>query len=567
MRHSQLPRRAFAFDLILGLLRHTDALARVVKQGVCSSLLIGSLTAWAQPAQIEVCKLVEDNRDATNHGGQFDLGLNTNLGGFGSLQINAFETGPQAGLQCASPVGVPAGATQLSIPEVFPAGWLSSPAAPARPTWSFTGTGLPGAGVVGSSQTATLGGANFAGASGTVRLTFTNRYQRTLTVCKRVEDNGQAPNNQGGAGFLIDLFQTGNSGGSPTIPSTTEGQTNCQTSAVYHLNAEAQFSVREAVPQSMGREATGYPRYELRDENNTLLQTGNLPYGGTSGIHFVYNQMPVSAVGGVGNLTLTIVNRFVTQRNLRLCKSVESSPGFAGTGIFVLMRTVNQQPSTDIAANNMTGTALTVGNGGIACQVVPFNDNFNPLMWEASLPGNWTGNANGYPRWELYVDNGVNDRAGTPLVAGLNEDVGAPASNASGQFVRLDASLVSSDVKLVIVNAMAAYGNGNQANTGDIVRYCKEVEDNGDASIDQARWSIQSLNPSQALGFNTGLNFAEGQRLCGRSLTRAHVQLRQYEAVAETYSPENGGNPTWMGDAPGYPRIQVRTPVGAIHRT
>lgn len=490
----------------------------------------------AAPTAVEVCKLVETNQDTRNDGGRFNFGLNTNLGSFGAIDIDAFESGTNSGLQCAPSTAVPAGASSLTLSEVFPAGWLSSPGLPARPSWVFTGTGLPAAGISGSTQTATLSTADFASANGIVRIVFTNRRQRQLTVCTRVEDNGQAPASQGQT-WSITIGQTSNASNVFSLIAN-EGQPALCSTIPYNFNGTADFTLSQNGYPASTPAAAGYPRYELRDETNALVASGPRP--------------PTSRIGvgvGQGDLTLTVINRYAARRTVRLCEAVENSPGYTTSDGFGYK---------SISPIN-TQYLPSISNSQVVCNAYQISDEIASIPFsQFRYPANWTGNATGYPRWEMYVDDGLSTRTGTRLAAGLNLATGTAVSGGMGGFLNLDSVAAgNSDVKLVFVNAIGSYGNSASdasGNTGEFIRFCKEVEDNNNGVVET--WN-GTLFARGLAAWRSSPNAAEGVRVCLGGIAKHDFTTATSDMVSESFMPAQ-----WPGDQLGYPRLQLRSPAG-----
>jgi hypothetical protein len=158
------------------------------------------------PTTVTVCKQVQDNGDADHtQGGTFGFIVSDKANTLASPSLTRVENQSANPPICSAPITVPGGSTQLQVVEAtFPptSTWLRNEA--GYPLWTATDRVTT---INGSGQTALVSGAAFSGLSGNVTVTFNNRVGRTLTLCKLVQPNAVAPNNQGQTWTFLTLFQ------------------------------------------------------------------------------------------------------------------------------------------------------------------------------------------------------------------------------------------------------------------------------------------------------------------------------------------------------------------------
>ncbi len=498
--------------------------------------LVPVQTAQAAPTQYVLCKAVISNGDTALDSGQFTL--SPNVGGSGLATYTA--TVGEGQKQCDIAKALPANAADITVNELAPPdGWAH---APNYPKWTIAATGLTT--VTGSGSTATLSGAAFSGASGTVTITFSNAKARRVTICKEVVDNNTAPAGQGGT-FPIRYSST-------TIPAfdlpamtATEGQTVCTDGdlaqgranpALLGLN-DTSFTVTEGVSPGFAQTA-GYPRWVVTDANGPVALTD---VDGKSVLTLSQTQLSSTS----GDLKIVVKNRPDAPRKLWVCQRWEDdgvAPLFNGA-------TPPQTPSTGFntfvngdARNSWGGMGIYVAEGrNENCVLIapPGGESYTTVS-NFGMPPEFTAFAAGYPKWEMYnaagctpntnwsglapataVANSLTSCAGATLAAGRTD--GLPANplvaSAGGESVEIDwaaADRAGVVPKVVIVNKMGPWGNGALANTGNIAQVCKKVLPDADGATNYAgQFGIQvNVGGNTPRGYGVGgisLGFEGGQ--------------------------------------------------------
>ena len=509
--------------------------------------LFGNNAANATPTALIICKSIGNNGDARSDSATFNFLSDGGALNIPNQQITAVEA--PAATQCTTSIPL-AGATSLSVTQsstvVAASGQPAWAVATGSYSWTATGTGLTGAS--GSTQTASLTPAQFLAVTGTVKFTFTERRQRLLTRCVQVEDNLQAPAGQGGVWTLAAT-------GAPDQTATaTEGSGLACGAPTEISSATITFG---DYPPGTYLPALGYPKIAITQTDNLgtpVTDVLNLTNGSNYAKAIAVNSL-------VGDITVIITNRYSTNRTVRICSAVENTPGWSGNNT---ISGSNQSFGTVNTLN--VNYAPTVADGGIACTTSTFSDTFSNSFWTSLYANGWTGNATGYPKWEMYIDDGNNTRTGTLFSGGYNEGTLPLVSNASGSYIQIDpVAIGNTNIKLVIVNSMGPYGNGSNANTGDILKFCNEVLDNGDGVTDKsiAGWTL--INYGTTIG-SKPLTRKEGDRACSGAMSRIYAQMLAGLRFDQTFMPD--GVPTgtgfngWPGDDPLYPRVELRGPIG-----
>jgi hypothetical protein len=174
-----------------------------------------------------------------------------------------------------------------------------------------------------------------------------------------------------------------------------------------------------------------------------------------------------------GDITLTITNKYDEPRVLTICnKLLDNSDAINDSGDFTFMTSLGNSYYTPNVAEG--GSTVCSTSGAIS---IP---SANPVFKVGSslYPLNWPGNAIGYPKWEIRDGN----NPATLLLSG------------TGDYTTVDfAALGTAKVQVMMINKAGTFGNGSDPTTGQIMRICKKVDNNGDAVDDGAKFGFLGL--------------------------------------------------------------------------
>jgi hypothetical protein len=235
-----------------------------------------TLTSNVKPARrLTVCKQVLNNGDGVDNSGTFTI----NRGGNRDLTTVNLTATEGGSVVCSSTLGV----ANYGIPTQVLAQELSLPTnwpgnTPGFPLFNWTTTGGQSGSGTGNSVifdlTNTPGVTGIENTTGDITVTFINRTgpPRVLTLCKEVEDNGDAILNQGG---IFTLTGGGNAGTPGTFPLTqTEGQSRVCSPPITLDPLATTISASETAPGTWPGNAFGYPQWTLLDGANATVTAG-----------------------------------------------------------------------------------------------------------------------------------------------------------------------------------------------------------------------------------------------------------------------------------------------------
>ena len=412
----------------------------------------------------KVCNLLQDNATApSGQAGTFTLsadGVSTSL--------NSTEGGPSscdAGFQA----NVPIGATALALTDA-----TSFVMENGYPQATVVDAGNHSSSAVMNSSNGVSpysGSVSLAGTAGDVTVNFTNKISanRSVTICKLLEDNADGTN-QGGLNSVV--YNTLGQSVSMTV---TEGSTTPSCAApVPAPLSDTTTEVREMQLSSAFQGfATGYPKWAIYDATNpaTPVLSGNgtvadIPWGNAA----LSNLQAVRVVftdkaGAFGNGT-----QANTGAVTRVCKYVQDNlDGVAQAGSFTIYGNV---PNTYAYAS---GTTPTIGEGTLSCPTTM-------ARWSASEQrtffepyqqgGGWPGDAAGFPQLKIY--NVANPTPGNTPVS--SAQMAFEETTVTANYTATTA-MPAGDTTAVFVNqAGAQSGSAPKAQT---LTFCMRVDDNG----------------------------------------------------------------------------------------
>lgn len=525
-------------------------------------------SAAAAPTSYVVCKAVASNGDAAMvDGGTFTL--TASAAGSGSLGTFPLTVAEGASL-CTAPQPFPAAGSDLVVNEtITPPGWNH---ASSYPRWSITGPGIASA-VTGNGVTATLSGANFASATGQVTVTVTNAKARTFTLCKTVENNGVAPVQTG----TVTLRYSSTSLGATGVPVAFSegGATTCSSTPVQLGASDTALTIQETNTGGIVN-AAGYPKWFVTDANGTQEITARAGF----------TSLPLTGPGVLstttGPLTINVVNRPAlpgATRSIAACVRWEDN-GDAGYGTGFFNLGVAGDVSPNLAA---VGLASSTEGGAEVCGTLNRPVENYTIVNNAIMSSFFAGFATGYPRWEIYdlatcpaatVNSQTSCAGGTLLAVGrTNGNVSAtPTATGIGEWVEVDWSLVPAGVtpKVVIVNKESVFGNGVQANTGNLLQLCKQVATDADSATSPTgnfdmEVRLQGTTPrgypisssNQLALTHRPTNQGEGTTTCHDRKLALPDWATNVRVVESNYA-----GPNWLGNATA-PQVSIVTAAGA----
>ena len=467
-----------------------------------------------------VCKQVEDNGDADHaQGGTFGFTISDQSNTLGSPSLTRIESQSANAPVCSAPISVPGSSTILKVAEAV---------YPPTSTWPRNEGGYPVWTATNGTNTLTGSGnapADISTLSGDVTITFSNRAGRTLTLCKLVEPNSIAPNNQGDTwGFNVQFEPSPGITAFPITAGETSGAV-CLPPINIPVGTN-QLRISEGVPFQFVS-FPGYPKYAWTTTGGQSDTTGLIiPMGTTS-----------------GDVTVTITNKYDEPHVLNVCnKLLGNGDATNDSGDFTFMASL-----PELAATSFWTPNVAEGGSTVCSTLGSFNipSAYPVLKVGSSLyPSNWPGNAIGYPQWE--VRNNITD---------------ALLASGTGDYTTVDfAALGTTNVKVVMINKAGTFGNGSDPTTGKIMRICKKVDNNGDAVDDAARFGFVGLEFGgfyfeHGFGgiFDKTVKESDGL-VCDRTVA---VQNIETEFQIKEQAVIDG----WPGHAPGYPNWEVLSPT------
>ncbi len=498
-----------------------------------SVMLVGSFALWRwsaraafMPTTVTVCKQVEDNGDADHaQGGTFGFIVSNQAVTLGSPSLTRVENQSANPPVCSAPIAVPGGSTQLQVTEAT---------LPPTTTWPRNEGGYPL--WTATNGTTTINGsgntpADISTLTGNVTITFSNRVGRKLTLCKLVQPNAILPNNQGATWDIQASFPPVNPNLTqfPITADETSGTVclppiNIPAGAT-HVNAREFFNFT-------GTQFPGFPKY-------AWTTTGGQSANGSADLQF---SIPTDTTSG--DITVTFTNKLDEPRVLNVCTQLlNNGDATSDDGEFRFMTSIPEFPATIFSTLGVTeGGPVVCSNQGsfnVPSSVSSFK------VGASQYHANWPGNAIGYPKWELRDGN----NPATLLASG------------TGDYTTVDfAALGVSNVRFVMIHQAGAFGNGSDPTTGKIMRICKQVDNNGDATDDGVRFRFVGLEFGV---FNTelgvGILFDKTVRESDGLVCDMPVAVHNGET--EFQVKEAPAILGWPGHASGYPNWEVLNPA------
>jgi len=193
---------------------------------------------------------------------------------------------------------------------------------------------------------------------------------RKLTVCKEVEDDGVAPNNESWTfTFTVswgntqqDVYATATEGGDPGC----SGEINVPKNVAVTVTENGR-------PTNWAGDVSGYPKYRV----------------GSSGSFTGGSQVTIQV--GNSNVTVTFKNKEVPTGKLQICKKWEDNDDGLSVGSFDWSFTYSK--------GQQSGTAtVSVAEGSFACTDIIVPTGTYTVNEGSGRPTGWGGDAPGYPK-------------------------------------------------------------------------------------------------------------------------------------------------------------------------
>ncbi len=488
--------------------------------------------APANPTTITVCKQVEDNGDARHdEGGTFTFNVSDQDNTLATPSLSRLENQSGNPPECSSAIAVPGSATQLTIIETGfppPADWVRN--APGYPKWEVRDGG-GNLVLTGSGQTATIAGADFTNLTGDAKITFINRVGRRAQICKRVEDNGKDASNQGRSWQM--KYDFGGASADVYIPAY-ENDPGPTCAPPYDIPVDAtRFYVYE-YPQIQS--AANYPQNEWTTT------------GGQSGSRISNYARTVDLATTSGDITMTFYNKYASFWRMKLCVVVQNNgDGVNDGGQFNFYHQTTYLDNTEViqdevSAFESSSPSRVCTTGDVLVTDARLDDYPGIFLY----PDSWTGNAVGTPTWELRKT--ADD---TLLTSG------------TGDRATVDFGTYGDNLTVVFYVKAGPFGNGDGVNTGRVVKFCKQVVDNGDSVTDDAlhRLGAYLVGDRNIIGWWAGRPLVnktvnEGTTVCGGPVLALNAGVTELQVFEPLLIPN------WRGHAANWPQWELQDAVG-----
>jgi hypothetical protein len=508
---------------------------RVPVATTSGDITITVINKFDEPRVLNVCTQLLSNGDATSDGGEFRY--MTSIPGFTGTIFTTFGVAEGGPVVCSShgSFNVPSSASSFKVgASQYHPNWPGN--AIGYPKWELRDGNNPttllasGTGDYTTVDYAALGVSNVrfvminkAGPFGNGSDPTTGKIMR---VCKRVDNNGDAINDGLRFRFLSLEFGVLNGieiGFGAVFDRTVKESDGlvCDYSLAVH-NGDTEFQVKEApVLLEWPGHAPGYPKWEVLNPANTVLQNGQAVDLPTRYSNYLAAQINTTTL--TGDSTFVMHNK-AGNRKLTMCVNVMDN-GFAPVD--------SAKFQLAFVGGESLETAVTA-EGSANCVVFGAPSSSTQLLGLYLPQAPWPGFAYGFPTYSYTTSGG-----------GSGSGVGANGSNTF--FVPFDFAAPANAGDIIITFT---------AKPGRRMTICKQLLNNGDG-IDNS--GIFKLGQGTDSGINN-VNFTAtegGAVVCG-TMDRIHNGSIPTQAIAQELSlPAN-----WPGNTPGFPLFNWTTTGG-----